>query len=132
MGGHQGISSDLRSHLPIAKDEVGEDRKHRSTPRALETPDRDGGQTDPHIMRRTCQASSPITGRLVLELEAEGQEEGEHTFNKCFAVCNQAEVGGFVLKIDRDSAVFSRRFGRCAYVSPLYHQVSSDDETRWG
>jgi hypothetical protein len=73
MGGHQGISSDLQSHLAIAQDEVGEDRKHRSTPRALETPDRDGAQTDPHIMRMTRQASSPITGRLGLALEAEGQ-----------------------------------------------------------
>jgi hypothetical protein len=106
-------------HLAIAQDEVGEDRKHRSTPRALEAPDRDAPETDPHIMRMPRQASSPITGRLVRELEAEGQEEGEHTFNKRLAVCNQAEVGGFVSKIDRDRAVFAPRFGRCAYVSPL-------------
>ena len=70
-------------------------------------------------MRMTRQASSPITGRLMLELEAEGQEEGEHTFNKRLAVCNQAEVGGWVSKIDGDGTVFSHRFGRCAHVSPL-------------
>jgi hypothetical protein len=80
----------------------------------------------------TRQASSPITGCLMLELEAEGQEESEHTLNKRLTVGNQAEVRGFVSKIDRDGAVFSRRFGRCAHVSPLCHQVSSDDETRWG
>jgi hypothetical protein len=28
--------------------------------------------------------------------------------------------------------VCSRRFGRCAHVSPLCHQVSYADETRWG
>jgi len=70
-------------------------------------------------MRMTRQASSAITGRLVLELEAEGQEEGEHTFNKRLAVCTQAEVGGFVSTIDGDGAVFAPRFGRCAQVSPL-------------
>jgi hypothetical protein len=67
----------------------------------------------------TRQASSPITGRLMLELEAEGQEEGEHTFNKRLAVCTQAEVRGFVSKIDGDGAVFAPRFGRCVHVSPL-------------
>jgi hypothetical protein len=67
----------------------------------------------------TRQASSPITSRRMCELEAEGQEEGEHTFDKRFAVCNQAEVGGFVSKIDGDRAVFSRRFGRDAQVLPL-------------
>ena len=82
MCGQQSIAGYIRMHLAIAQDEVGEDRKHRSTPRALETPDRDAAQTDPHIMRMTRQASSPIAGRLVLELEAEGQEKGEHTFNK--------------------------------------------------
>ena len=67
----------------------------------------------------TRQASSPITGRLVRALEAEGQEEGEHTCNTRLAVCTQAEVGGFVSQSDGDSAVFAPRFGRCAPVSPL-------------
>jgi hypothetical protein len=75
-------------------------------------------------MRMTRQAPSPITGCLVLELEAEDHEEGEHTFDKRLAVFNQAEVGGFVSKIDGDGAVFSSRFGRCAHVSPPGHQVS--------
>jgi hypothetical protein len=75
---------------------MGQNREHRSTPGALETPDRDAAQTDPHIMRVTRQASSPITGRLMLELEAEGQEKSEHTFNKRLAVCKQAEVCTFV------------------------------------
>jgi hypothetical protein len=60
----------------------------------------------------------------VLELEAKGQEQGKDTFDKRLAVCNQAEGGDFVSKIDRDGTVFSRRFGRCAYVLPLRHQVS--------
>jgi hypothetical protein len=67
----------------------------------------------------TRQASSPITSRRMFELEAEGQEEGEHPFDKRFAVCNQAEGGGFVSKIDGDRAVFAPRFGRYAHVFPL-------------
>jgi hypothetical protein len=119
MHGQHSVAGYIRMHLAIAQDEVGEDHKHCSTPGALETPDRDAAQTGPHIMQMTRQASSPITGRLVLELEAEGQEEGEHIFNKRLAVSNQAEVCGFVSKIDGDRAVFAPRFGRCAHVSPL-------------
>ena len=78
------------------------------------------------------QASTSATGRLVCELKAEGQDEGQHTFEKRLAVFQQVEVGRFVSKIDGDGAVCSRRFGRCAHVSPLCHQVSSADETRWG
>jgi hypothetical protein len=65
----------------------------------------------------TRQASSPITGRLMRALEAEGQEEGEHACNTRLAVCTQAEVR--VSQIDGDGAVFAPRFGRCAPVSPL-------------
>ena len=51
-------------------------------------------------------------------------------FEKCLAIFDQAEVAGFVSKIDSDGAVFSSRVGRRAHVSPLCHQVSSADETR--
>src|SRR5262245_34032763 len=101
-----------------------EDREHRFTCRALEPPDGDPAQTDAHIMRMTRQASAPITGRLVLELEAKGQEGGEHTLEKRLPVCNQAKVRCFVSKIHGDSTVFAGRFSRCAHVSPPSHQVS--------
>ena len=124
--------SPLRWYGAIAQDEVREDREHGATRRALETPDDDATQTDPDIMRVARQAPSPITGRLVLELEAQGEEEGEHTFDKGLAVLQQAEVGRVVSKIDGDGAVVSRRFGCCAHRSPPDHQVSSADETQWG
>jgi hypothetical protein len=44
----------------------------------------------------------------------------------------QLKVGGFILEINGDGVVFSRRFGCCAGVSPLGHQVSQAEETRWG
>ena len=76
------------------------------------------------------QASAPVTRRLVCELKAEGQEKGEDAFDKRLAIAQQLQVGGFILEINSDSAVFSCRFGRCAHVSPLGPQVSQADETR--
>jgi hypothetical protein len=78
------------------------------------------------------EAPAAATGRLVGELKADGEDKGEDTFDKRLAVCNEVEVGRLIWKIDSDRAVFSRRFGRRTPVSPLGHQVSSADETRWG
>jgi hypothetical protein len=54
----------------------------------------------------------------MLQLEAEGQKEGEDALEKRLAIAQQVEVGGFVSKIDSDGAVASCRFGCCAHVSP--------------
>src|SRR5262249_24039115 len=35
------------------------------------------------------------------------------------------KVGGFILEIDSNGAVFSCRFGGVAHVSPLWHRVSN-------
>src|SRR5712691_7582039 len=110
--------------MVIAQDEMGEDREHRSTRRALYPPDGHPTQTDAYIMRMPRQAPAAITGRLVFELEAEGEEESDDTLEKRLAVAKQLKVGRFVLKIDGDGPVFSRRFSRCAHVSPPGHQVS--------
>jgi hypothetical protein len=83
-------------------------------------------------MRVARQAPAAATGRLMPELKAQGQHEGHDTFEKRLAIAKQLKVGRFVSKIDGDRAVFSGRFGRYAYVSPLCHQVSQADETRWG
>src|SRR5262244_4014513 len=101
-------------------------------PRTLHPPDGDSPQTHADIMRVACETPAPAAGGLVLELKAKGQEKSENELDKRLAVFNQAEVGGFVSKINGNGAVFSRRYGRCAHVSPLWHQVSSADETRWG
>ena len=82
-------------------------------------------------MRVARQASATSTHRLVFELKAEGQDEGDHAFDKRLAIAKQLKVGGFILEINGDGAVFSRRFGRCAHVSPLGHQVfAMYDSTR--
>jgi hypothetical protein len=79
----------------------------------------------------TGQAPTAATGRLVGELKAEGQDEGQHTFEKCFPIAKQLEVRRFAPEINGDGAVFSRRMSCGAHVSPLYHQVSSAKEIQW-
>jgi len=47
----------------------------------------------------------------MLELKAKGQEKGEDTLDKGLRVAKQLKVGGFILKINGDGAVFASRFG---------------------
>ena len=75
-------------------------------------------------MRMPCQEPAAVTGRLVFQLEAEGEEEGDDTLEKRLPIFHQVKVCRFISKIDGDGAVLSLRFGRCAHVSPLCHQVS--------
>jgi hypothetical protein len=109
-----------------------EDREHGFAPCTLDAPDGETVQSDTDVMRVAGETPAPATGRRVCELKAKGQEKSEDELEKRLAVFQQAEVRRFVSKIDSDGAVCSRRFGRCAHVSPLCHQVSSADETRWG
>ena len=120
MGSQQGIAGHLGSHRAVPQDEVGQDREYRFAPRTLDTPDGETAQPDPDVMRVMGQTPTPATGRLVFELKAEGEDEGEDTLEKRLPVSQQAAVGGFVSKINGDSAVFSRWFGRCSQcVAPL-------------
>ena len=59
------------------------------------------------------QAPAPATGRLVGELKAKGEEKGEHKLKECLAIIQQANVGGFILEINGDSAVVPRLCGCC-------------------
>ena len=71
-------------------------------------------------MRMPRQAPPAVTGRLVLQLEADSENKGEDTLEKRLTISHQAAVGGFVSKINGDSAVFSRWFGRCSQcIAPL-------------
>src|SRR5262249_53753086 len=110
----------LWSHRAVTQEEVGQDGEHRTTRGALDPPDGETAQPDPDVMRMTCQTPTPPTGRLMFELKAEREEEGEDTLEKRLPVSQQAAVGGFVSKINSDSAVFSRWFGSCSpCVAPL-------------
>ncbi len=132
MRRQSGIAGHLWVHPAIAQDVVGEHREHRAARGALDAPDGKPAQPDSDVVRVERKAPASLTGRLVGELKAEGQEEGEHEFDKRLAIAKQLKIGGFILEINSDGAVFSCRFGRCPHVSPLGPQVSPADETPWG
>jgi len=69
------------------------------------------------------RAPTAMTGRLVVELEAKSKEQGHHEFNERFAIAQQLHVGGFILEIDRNSAVCSCPLWRCRPCVPLWHRV---------
>jgi hypothetical protein len=119
-------------HLAITQDEVGQDGEHRTTRRALKAPDSDSTQANTDIMGMAGEAPATAADGLMFQLKTQGQHKGHNTFQKPLTVAKQLKVGRFVSKIDGDGAVFARRFGRCAHVSPLCHQVSQVDEIRWG
>ena len=59
----------------------------------------------------------------MVELKAQGEDKGKDKLDKCLAIVNQLEVGGFIVEVDREGAVFAWRFGGLSHVSsPL----------RWG
>jgi hypothetical protein len=128
--GQERLMGDRRSYRAITPDAVGQDGEHRTTRRARETPDGEPTQTHTDRMRMPRQAPASLPGCLVFQLQAKGQEKGEDAFAKRLA--KQLHGGGFILEINGDGAVFSRRFGRCAHGSPPGHQVSQAEETRWG
>jgi len=68
-------------------------------------------------MRVAGQTPSSITGRLVLELKAQGQDESEDTFEERLPIVQQLKIGGFILKIDGNRAVFPSLFGTLPHVS---------------
>src|SRR4030095_10980209 len=93
----EGIAGHLRAHLAIAQDEVRQHGEHRFTPRTLDAPDGETTQADARIMGVARQAPAAPTGRLMLELKAEGEEKGEDELDKRSAVVK--EVKGFCRKV---------------------------------
>ena len=102
MGGQQGIAGHLWSHRTVTQDKVGQDGEDSFTRRTLDTPDGETTQPDPDVMRVAGQTPTPATGRLVFELKAEGEDEGEDTLEKRLPVSQQAAVCGFVSKINTE------------------------------
>src|SRR5215468_2961488 len=63
------------------------------------------------------QTPAARTGRLVGELKAQGEDEGEDKLDKRLAIADQLEVGGWVLEINGDGTVLACRFGGLCHVS---------------
>ena len=83
-------------------------------------------------MRVACETPAPATGGLVLELKAQGHDEGKDTFEERLPIAQQLQIGRFVLKINRDGPVFAGLTGGVAHGSPSGQMVVADDDLRWG
>ena len=130
MSGQQGITGQLWAHRVVAQDEMRQDREHRATCGALEPPDRDPAQPDADIMRVARQAPAAVTRRLVCELQTEGQEKGEHTFDKRLAIAKQLKVGRFMLEINGEGAVFAGLASGVKHGSSFGQIVSAANDPR--
>jgi hypothetical protein len=102
---------------------MGQDCKDSFAGRTLNPPDREATEADSDIMGVARQASTTVTGRLVGELEAKSKEKGHNELNERFAIAQQLQVGGVILEIDGNRAVFSCRFGGIAHVLSLWYRV---------
>src|SRR5262249_48777603 len=75
----------------------------------LDAPDGEAAQAKPGIMGVAGQTAAAATGGLVGQLETDREDKGEDELNEGRAVADQLKVIALVVKIDGDSAVFSRR-----------------------
>jgi hypothetical protein len=67
----------------------------------------------------------------VFELKAEGQDEGDHEFDKCLTIAKQLKVGRFILKINRDGSVFAGLAGCIVHGSSSGPMVGAADDPKW-
>ena len=78
------------------------------------------------------QASTTSTHRLVFELKAARQDEGDHAFDKRLAIAQELKGGRFMLKINSDGAVFAGLAGRILPGSSSGQMVGAADDPTWG
>jgi hypothetical protein len=131
VGGQQGIAGHLWAHLAVAEDEMRQDCEDGSARGALEPPDGHPAQANPEVMRVSRHASATATSGFVFELKAEGQEERDHEFDKRLAIAKQLKVGRFILKINRDGAVFTGLAGCIVHGSSSGQMVAAADDPKW-
>src|SRR5262245_998229 len=76
VGGDQGLPGDLGPHPAITQDELGKHGKDRPASGALHAPDSETTEAHTRIMGVACQRAAAITGRFVMELEANADSPG--------------------------------------------------------
>jgi hypothetical protein len=98
----------------------------------LDAPDGEAAQADTGIMRVARQAPTSLTRRLVCQLQAQGQEKGEHAFDKRLAIAQELTIGGFVVKINGDGPIGAGLVSGISHGSPSGQMVGTTDDPRWG
>jgi hypothetical protein len=107
---------------------MGQDGEHRFAQGALYAPDGETAEAKPRIMGVARETPAATTAGLVVELKAQGEEKGEDEFDKCLPIAQQLKVGGLIVEIDGDGAVFPRRFGGLSHVSPSIEMAIGANE----
>ncbi len=126
----EGVARHRRAHRARAQDEMRQHGEPRFAHRTLEPPDGDATEPDPGIMGGAGATPTAVTRGLVGELKAQGHHEGDDQFHKGLAIAQEWKVGRFVLKSDRDGAVFSWSSG-CACAPPRASRLCRIGTT-WG
>ena len=93
MGGHQGLPGHIRAHASIAQDEMRQHGKDRLASRALNAPDGETAEANPDIMGVAGQTATAVTGRFVVELKAQREDEGQDELDERLAIVKELEVG---------------------------------------
>lgn len=117
-GRPQGVAGHRRAPGARAPDAVGADCDHRWAGGALETPERPPSQTDTAGMRVARHGPSPIAGRLVWQLNAQGHGDGQDTFETRLALAQPLQGGRFRLHSAGDGPGFPCWCGGAAQGSP--------------
>jgi hypothetical protein len=63
------------------------------------------------------QGTAAVTGRFVMELETQGEDESQDKLDEGFAIAEQLKVGRLIVEIDGNRTVLSGRFGGLDHVS---------------
>jgi hypothetical protein len=122
VGSDQGLPSHIGTHTAITQDKMRQDCKDGLTRRTLNAPDGETAEANAGIMGVTSQRATAVTGRFVVELQAQREDEGQDKLNECFAICEQVEVGGFIVEVDGEGAVLAFGFGGLCHVSSPYRR----------
>jgi len=75
------------------------------------------------------QSAAAVTGRLVFELKAKGEEKGEDELDKRCGVVQERKVGRLIVEIDGDGAVVAGGLGGLSHMSPSVQMAISAYET---
>ena len=129
--GQEGIARDLGSYLAIAQDGKRGSTVHTALHVAHWTRQMVIPRTEADIMRVAGETPTPVTGGLVCELKAKGEEESAH--RSLQRPCRHPAAAHRSRRLE--NTVMVRFRGSIWLLYPCVtpgHQVSSVDETRWG
>jgi hypothetical protein len=92
MSSQQRITGCTRVHLSVAQDEMGQYSEDRLTACALNAPDGEPTQANASIVGMAGQRV-PSAGRCVVELKAQGEDEGQDELDERLGVVEELAVG---------------------------------------